>query len=382
MTVRLASYNVENLFLRAKALNTSTWAEGRPVLQAWGRFNRIAQHEKYSERDKEQMLEDLETLKILVPTRAGLVMTKKPFDAWALLRENKGDFIKQPVRGPAEIVANGRGDWIGWADLITESVDEVATRMTAKVITELAPDVLCVVEAENRPALARFNEELLDSRYGHAMLVDGNDPRGIDVGLFCTSAIDINSVCSHVDDDNRLFSRDCPVYRLGLPSGEELVLLVNHLKSQSRTGGDPDALRTRQSARVREIYDELRVQGARFVAVLGDLNKGPTDDTPPKHPTLEALFMPGIVDATTIDGFDLGPKPGTFETCSLRNRLDYILMSPELAEHVTGGGIFRKGLWGNPKNQNPPRDWEIFDEITSAEQSASDHAAIFVDLDL
>jgi hypothetical protein len=31
------------------------------------------------------------------------------------------------------------------------------------------------------------------------MLIDGNDPRGIDVGLFCDAAIQIVSVRSNVD---------------------------------------------------------------------------------------------------------------------------------------------------------------------------------------
>jgi hypothetical protein len=36
----------------------------------------------------------------------------------------------------------------------------------------------------------------------------------------------------------------------------------------------------------------------------------------------------------------------TIKVLQPRNRLDYILLSPELADVATGGGIFRKGLWG------------------------------------
>ena len=72
----------------------------------------------------------------------------------------------------------------------------------------------------------------------------------------------------------------------------------------------------------------------------------------------------------------------SFQSCSLRNRLDYILLSEELAGTVTGGGIFRKGLWGDPGNVNPPQAWEIYPEITASVHAASDHAAIWVDLDL
>src|SRR6266498_150295 len=195
MTIRLASFNVENLFARAKALNLTTWAEGQPVLAAFDQFNTIIGHAEYSEQDKADMLTALAVMEILTRDRAGrLVMNPDPFSAWALLRENRGDFIKQPRNGDAEIVASGRSSWIGWAELITEPVDETATRMTAKVINEVAADVQCVVEAEDRPSLVRFNEELLGSRYGHTMLVDGNDPRGIDVGLFCVKDIEIRSV--------------------------------------------------------------------------------------------------------------------------------------------------------------------------------------------
>lgn len=389
MTVRLATFNVENLFARAKALNLSTWAQGQPVLAAFDRFNTVAAHAEYTETDKAEMLTALAVLEILKHDSAGrLVLNPDPFSAWALLRENRGDFLKQPRNGSAEIVAIGRSSWIGWVDLITEPVDETATRMTAKVITEMRADVLCVVEAEDRPSLVRFNEELLGSQYGHAMLVDGNDPRGIDVGVFCTSAIDIRSVRSNVDtpDPERptrpLFSRDCPVYHLALPGGEELVLLVNHLKSQSFSSGNPDPLRSRQSTQVRAIYDEVRAAGAQYVAVLGDFNKGPTADG--QHPTLEPLLGPGtpLRDTAALPVFSPGPRPGTFQSCSLRNRLDYILVSPELADRITAGGVFRKGLWGTPTNVNPPRDWTTFPEITNSVHAASDHAAVWVDIDL
>ena len=32
--MRIASFNVENFFDRAKALNTESWAEGKPILAA------------------------------------------------------------------------------------------------------------------------------------------------------------------------------------------------------------------------------------------------------------------------------------------------------------------------------------------------------------
>lgn len=52
------------------------------------------------------------------------------------------------------------------------------------------------------------------ARYGHAMLIDGNDPRGIDVGILTTPQIEIVARRSNVDTPDsasgeHLFSRDC-----------------------------------------------------------------------------------------------------------------------------------------------------------------------------
>ena len=200
--MRLASFNVENLFARAKVLNTATWEEGRPKLAAFERFNRTAQRRFYRQVDKRQMLADLETLEVITRASSDGRLIRQPNIAaqLAILRENRGDFMIERRATGIEIVATGRASWIGWLDLVVEPVDEVAIRMTAKVIQDLAAGVLAVVEAEHRPSLVRFNEAMLANRYRHVMLVDGNDLRGIDVGLLTTARRPIVNVESHVDD--------------------------------------------------------------------------------------------------------------------------------------------------------------------------------------
>ena len=391
--MRLASFNVENLFARAKVLNTATWEEGRPKLAAFERFNRTAQRRFYRNVDKQRMLADLDTLDVIARASSDGRLIRQPNTAaqLAVLRENRGDFMIERRRTGIEIVATGRADWIGWLELVVEPVDEVAIRMTARVIQDLAAGVLAVVEAEHRPSLVRFNEAMLANRYRHVMLVDGNDQRGIDVGLLTTARHPIVHVESHVDDrdtknpdqmrrGNRLFSRDAPVFTVRCGDAD-LVLVVNHLKSQSRTGDEPpDDLRTRQSTRLAAIYRRLRRDGVKYIAMVGDFNRGPDDGA---HPSLEALFRPalGLVDAFSLPQFDPGPRLGTFQSCSVRDRLDYIFLSPDLATRVTRGGVFRRGLWGRSTNKNPPEDWEIYPEITESVHAASDHAAVWVDVD-
>jgi endonuclease/exonuclease/phosphatase family metal-dependent hydrolase len=381
--VVVASFNVENLFARPRAFNTGSWAQGERIVGAYREFNTLIAAEVYSDTTRDRMRRLLVDLGVYYENSHGAVrrrLTSSP--AWAWLRKNRGSFDREP-RDPSvdvEIVAAGRGDWIGWLELATEATDEIGTRMTARVVSDVDADVVAVVEAEDRSSLLRLNTELLDGMYRHVMLVDGNDERGIDVGIMTKAGFPIGRVRSHVDDEDAtgiIFSRDCPHYEVTTPSGTVLQVLVNHFKSQSGGGG---AKRRRQAEQVRRIVDELVEQG-QHVIVLGDLNEGQAATDRPAA-NLAALFEPGgpLVSCYDLDGFDIGSRPGTFDACGIRNRLDYLLISRGLTSAFSGGHIFRTGLWGSRKTR--PTLWDTYPQMTSAVHQASDHAAVVVNLDL
>ena len=75
-------------------------------------------------------------------------------------------------------------------------------------------------------------------------------------------------------------------------------------------------------------------------------------------------------------------SPWAYQSRVIPAGLDYIFVSRGLAALVVSGGIERCGLWGGPTNVNPPTQWEIYPQITGPEHAASDHAAIFVDLNI
>ena len=381
--IRIASYNVENLFARPKALGVDDWDLGRPILVAYEQVNALMAESSYTPQIKQTLIDLLVQLDIYYLNAHGVARRRETQDPrWAWLRKNRGAFDREPqdeTKG-IEVVANGRSEWIGWVELQKETVDELATRMTARVIADVNADVLAVIEADDRPSLVRFNRELLGQQYGSAMLIDGNDDRGIDVGLLSRTGFEIGAMRSNVnltDAVGTVFSRDCAEYQVTTPSGVTLHVLVNHFKSQSGGGG---AKRARQAAAVRRIAQALVDQG-RHVIVLGDLNEGPAGEAlPPAN--LAALFDAAgpLLSCHELPGFDLGPRPGTFDSCGLRNRLDYILISRSLQAAFAGGAVFRKGLWGTRKTR--PDDWETYPQMQASHQSASDHAAVYVDLSL
>jgi endonuclease/exonuclease/phosphatase family metal-dependent hydrolase len=381
--VVVASYNVENLFARPKAFDATDPAAGEPILAAYHEFNSLIAAPTYTDTDRKRLRDLLVELDIYAVNANKAVRRKQTSTPrWAWLRKNRGSFDREP-KDPTkdvEIIATGRGDWIGWVELVTEAVDEIGTRTTARVIDEIDADVIAIIEAEDRPSLIRLNHELLGDRYEHVMLVDGNDDRGIDVGIMTKKGFEIESIRSNVDLKDRqgtVFSRDCAQYEIHTPSGEVVHVLVNHFKSQSGGGADK---RRRQARAVRDIAGKLVAEG-KNVIVLGDLNEGQPSTTKPAT-SLKQLFDPQgpLVSCYELPGFDPGKRPGTFDACGIRNRLDYVLVSKSLRPRFAGGHLFRKGLWGTRTTR--PTDWDTYPEMTNHDQQASDHAAIVVEFDL
>lgn len=243
--MRLASFNVENLFARPRVLHRGDWAEGRDVLEAYSRTAALLEEPVYTPAIKAQIVEGLRDLKLASADE----------NKYVILRQNRSKFVKRSG-GTITVTAEGRSDWVGFLELKRQLMSEVCLQNTARVVAEMNPDVIAVVEADDRPALARFSEEFVraapgpGSAFDYVMLIDGNDDRGIDVGLMTRPGFAINDMRSHVNETaptgGRLFSRDCAEYLVRTPSGHNLLVLVNHLKSKGY--GSPAASNAKRLA--------------------------------------------------------------------------------------------------------------------------------------
>ena len=116
--MRLATYNVENLFNRAKAMNQGSWAKGKPILERFAALNVLLGEKEYTEAMKRRM----QTLMI------ELGLEKSDTGPFVVLRRNRGRLVKRPKSGGLEIVAQGRADWVGSLELRDEPIDEIAMR--------------------------------------------------------------------------------------------------------------------------------------------------------------------------------------------------------------------------------------------------------------
>jgi endonuclease/exonuclease/phosphatase family metal-dependent hydrolase len=205
---------------------------------------------------------------------------------------------------------------------------EVAAKLAsvATVLERLDADVVFLQEVET---LALAEALAVQAGYHEARLLDGFDPRGIDVAAI--SRLPIDGYVSHVGeawtDGRPLWSRDCVEVHAG---GGGLVLVGSHLVSRLT---DPVGDRRRaQAARMREIADGLceRVPGA-LVLAGGDLNDEPAS----------AALAPLLADGGWIDPLaDAGMGAlWTWLGVGGGARLDYLLVARASAWRVVSAAV-------------------------------------------
>ena len=180
----------------------------------------------------------------------------------------------------------------------TPSTEEYERRLAqlAGVLDELAADVMALQEVENRDALERLaTQGPLRGIYPYRVLVEGNDPRGIDVAVL--SRYPVVHQQTHRNDwffrrdesggDCYRYARDCLEVHLKV-AGRRVILLVVHFKSHR--DDDPDR-RLAEAQQTRLLADRLAEEHSQASLVIaGDFND------PPESSTLSALTeAPGCV---------------------------------------------------------------------------------------
>lgn len=372
--MKIAAYNVENLFDRAKVFNEKETI-AQQVLDDSSRLNSLFENEEYTSDNKKEMKKLFK--------RLGLEKSDK--GPYVILRKIRGKIVARPKNKPIKIIADGRLDWIGFLEHRPAPINEIAIQNTGRVLRDVNADIVAVVEAESRTSLKQFSDYILEKvngkPYDNVMLIDGNDDRGIDVGIMTRKDYNIGLMQSHIFDKSTprsrsfIFSRDCPEYCVTTPQGEKVWVLPNHFKS--KYGGDDSRSKKRregQAQRTAEIYEELRKQGYENIVVLGDLNDTP--DSKPLMPLLSGTDLKDVSEHASFDTGDFAGK-GTYGLGNDSNKLDYLLLSPALYARVKKSGLFRKGAWPGSR----PKRWEVYPELKKKIHVGSDHHVIWCEIE-
>jgi predicted extracellular nuclease len=318
---------------------------------------------------------------------------------------------------------------------VAVAVEDDKRELTGLAIGETRADILVLQEIDNLGVLqaffANYVHRVADKTYGHFKLVNGNDPRGIDVAfaarrdLVESAAVKARSYhettfgelglhtpaleARGIGADALVFNRDC--LEVSLDLGEaELTLFLCHFKAKSyRKDGSETTLdiREAEAKAVRRIVENRFGEGWREAnwIVAGDLND------------FRCRILPGsevaACEATPIDvlfddfGFNVMDALPESERWTYFHRdtsnpegvreehvqLDYLLLSPALVAmnptpHVE---VLRRGLpYRVPLDPAAP-DRSIAYLSSRADRyprvgwdrpKASDHCPVVVELDI
>lgn len=217
------------------------------------------------------------------------------------------------------------------ADETTPPKPQPELEALARSIRTLNADVLALAEVENRGVLQQFVDLYLSDMNYQAVLLEGNDMRGIDVAVL--SRLPVGPVTSHrhlrfPDTDGRPthFQRDLLQVRIEPPDGAPFDLFVVHLKSK---GGEDDGgleIRLPEARQIRAILDaRLNADPDAAFLIAGDFN-----DTIDSRP-LQALIGSGPTAlATFINDLPFESRV-TYNRPPHRSMIDFILASPAMA---------------------------------------------------
>ena len=209
----------------------------------------------------------------------------------------------------------------------------------AKVIRQVAPDVLALQEVESRGYLNRFFEVFLaELGYRHVVHYEGNDLRGIDVCL--VSRLPIGPVVSHrhmtfPDGEGRpmRFNRDLLCVQIRPPGGQPFEVWVVHLKSKG--GGEAsEPLRLGEARFIRQRLDErLTANPEERIVLCGDFN-----DTW-GSPALKTIVGSGSTALKSFADEIPADQRITYNKEPYRSKIDFILCSPGMAQRYVKGSI-------------------------------------------
>jgi endonuclease/exonuclease/phosphatase family metal-dependent hydrolase len=375
--MKIATFNIQNLFHRDRSFRERTLSK---CYYDWQTEidNLLVKNRK--------TLEDYERIRELSPLVGMDDSNQLPY---AVLRRKAGFLFLKGKNYSKELKASELTNWNGWIALQNYPLDPIAVENKARVIADVNPDILVLQEIEDRASLEEFNDELL-SRFGckpfqKTCVIQGNSKRYQEIGVLTRKGHQIQSVRSHIYDlyfpGEIVFDTDLMEYEILTARGNSLWILATHLQEQTEYKEHSDPIRKAQAEKIAEVYNQLYSEGKKHIALVGTLNAASYCNS--LSPILLQTNLKDITKHPSFNvDFDKGKDAGYYSLGAYRmgvniKQKDYLLLSPELFNKVKSSGLNRKGIW--PEKQPM---WSVYPSILNKANSASEHPALWVRLNI
>ncbi len=275
---------------------------------------------------------------------------------------------------------------LDWSEKVVNMKMGRLAHVIGKVNGDAGPDILIMPEVENIKVLKLFNEKYLKSmNFTTAVLLEGDDERGIDVGLLSKfplagmpqiHTVDITNL-DYIDRDGKVNGKGKPTrgileVPLKLPNGEQLTVFGVHFPSPA----NPQSFRLKAL----EVLDKVTKanRDKENVIVAGDFNISSEED-------LTAGLYSNVLGKDWGVSHRIGCKgcEGSHVFMDKWSFLDAILLSKPIMDSAPGGWrvdkdsirLITNSLYQSGRFKGSPK----FDEGSRA-TGVSDHYPMVAEL--
>ena len=367
--MKIASYNIQNLFHRNRSLVEKNFSKN--VSNWFSELDALMKLDNHCTGHRERIQE----LLFLVG------FEKSHHTPYAVMRKRGGFlyFKSKPVHN--EFMANELTNWNGWTALKTQPINEIATKNKARVIADVNADILILQEVEDRYSWNDFNAQYLSAYdmelYDNAMLISGRADLGLENGVAVKRKYSIERLAIHAYRDVNEQPVEFYEYHLKSNTGQRIVILLAQLQETTTDKDLSDKIRKAQAQELATIYKSLTQQGFQEIIVTGTFNAVSYCDS--LSPLLRETDLKDITKHESFDvDIDLGQDASYFRMGAYRmgvniKQKDYMLLSPKLFANVKIAGLNRQGVWHSKRPE-----WNIYPSIKNDGHAASSHPGAVV----
>lgn len=372
--MRIVSFNIQNLYHRDNTLTASRNKQTTAELMA--ELDGLICKKSRKEIDFERMQEISLLLNLEEVSRHQEVLMRNR-SGQLYFRNHSAHFLPK---------AGYHNDWNGWVKVRTSPIHQKCILHKSHVIQELQGDVLLLQEVESQGSFRDFLEkELPLLKYQEGFSLDSNEDLGKGMGIAVLPGYTITSITTYracEDHQGRgLFGKDVQKIRVVTDGGLSFIVLHVFFDEDTDNKEASDMRRFQQALFVAKLYEKLLAEEKTHVVVAGCLS------APGFCHSLEPLLRKTSLTSIAkhprfVKSIDLDAEPSYMRMQSRKQGValrqkDFILLSPELYSKVKSCGISKKGVYPGKSGH-----WTCYPTLKSAAESASEHPALWVDLDL
>jgi len=375
--MKIATFNIQNLFHRDRSLLDKPFDD---YSAEWAmEIDQLMAKMKRTDKDNQRLRE----LSCMLGIDNSLQLP------YAVVKRKSGFLFLKGMNYSKELKAGELTDWNGWIALQNVPIEPLAIENKARIIADINPDILILQEIEDRASLEEFNTILLPkfncTPFKDSFVVQGNDKRGQEIGILTRKGFEIRSVKSHIFDQDisgrNIFDKDLLEYDIRTKEGNVIFILASHLQENWRENDLTEIFRREQAERVAEVYKKLLEEGKNYIALVGTLNAASFSNS--MIPLLQETNLKDVTRHHSFNvDYDKGKDAGYFSLGAYQKGVnikqkDYLLLSPELFAKVKICGLNRRGVWPEKRPM-----WSIYPSMKQKNHAASEHPAIWVEVDV